>query len=487
MQGVDKNFDFHWQNNIPGDEVHVAGNDVQYRGQTVQYPFTNNINHHIKIDIQEKKFKFYIDGNQIYDTEDHSYVFSGHEQMGLRFSAGSVFPTEVYFDNIIVTTSDSANLAVPLLKQTDPLWANDLYDSANLWSTGATGIDRWGCALTSAVMVLQYNQINKLPNDQVLTPGTLNSWLKSVPDGYVRNGNVNWLAISRMTRLSKINNPNFGYDALEYKRVNGINNTLLTTDLNNGLPAIIEEPGHFVVAKGINSNTYNINDPFYSKTTLAEYNNTYSSYGKFVPSNTDLSYLKFVVDPSVDIVVRDSSGNPVGEVYTENPISDPLNLLGNSVGPLKVIYFAKPPTDNYKVYISSNTLSQYHLDGYLYDVNGDVKILTTQGSVNSNDTDVYNLFEDHNYSALSGIISFDKLLSDINVFYQIGKITKKGSYNYLLNKISSAKGYSLTNPTRAKDLLTTVRNQLVDDKKKGIDSEASAFIIHQIDLLMPTF
>lgn len=344
-----------------------------------------------------------------------------------------------------------------------------------------------GCALTSAVMVLKYNLINKLPNDQILTPATLNSWLKSVPDGYDRNGGVSWTAIARMTRFSKINNPSFGYDALEYIRIKGVNNTQLTADLNSGVPAIIEEPGHFVVAKGINSNTYNINDPFYSKTTLAEYNNTYNSYGKFVPSNTDLSYLKFVVDPSVDIVVRDSSGNPVGEVYTENPISDPLNLLGNSVGPLKVVYFAKPPTDNYKVYISSNTLSQYHLDGYLYDVNGDVKILTTQGSVNSNDTDVYNLFEDHNYSALSGIISFDKLLSDINVFYQIGKITKKGSYNYLLNKISSAKGYSLTNPTRAKDLLITERNQLVDDKKKGIDSEASAFIIHQIDLLMLTF
>jgi len=141
------------------------------------------------------------------------------------------------------------DLGVPLLKQTDPLWGTQVYNSANLWAPGSSGISSWGCALTSAAMVFQYHKITKLPDNSNLDPGSLNTWLKNHPDGYIRNGLVNWLALSRLSKLAKAENSDFTYDVLEYKRAGGDQNQL-KTDLGNNIPDILEEPRAFYCRKG---------------------------------------------------------------------------------------------------------------------------------------------------------------------------------------------------------------------------------------------
>jgi uncharacterized delta-60 repeat protein len=425
-----------------------------------------------------------------------SFVFSigqGYDQLqsivlqddGKIISAG--FTSNGSYNDWVVArflNSSDISLNVPLLKQTDSHWASDIYDNANLWSTGATDIGRWGCAVTSAAMVLQYNKIDTLPNSQPLTPGTLNSWLKSMPDGYVRNGLLNWLAVSRISELSKINNPDFNFDGLEYKRVNNQDDTQLVTDINNGIPGILEEPGHFVVAKGAGDGTFDINDPYYDRSTLADYGNAYNSYGKYTPSNTDLSYLMFVVDPTVNIVLKDGQGNQLGDVFTEEPIVDPLNVLNNTAGPLKMVMFSKPPTGKYTVEVTSTNPVFYFLQGYIYGTNGNVKILDKKDVLSNNDTDSFTI--DYDNSDVSGVnlsenVTFDTLGNDIEALYSLGNIDKQ-FYKELINKISEIER------TNGKDNSSTI-NKLKElykeiGKKEQIDSYSATILLNDIQELI---
>src|SRR5688572_30899130 len=39
-----------------------------------------------------------------------------------------------------------------------------------------------------------------LPNNAELSPASLNDWLNAQPDGYLGEGAINWLAVSRLTQ-----------------------------------------------------------------------------------------------------------------------------------------------------------------------------------------------------------------------------------------------------------------------------------------------
>lgn len=483
IQGADRNFDFHWQNNSPLEEVHFAGNDVNFKDDTTQYVLTNNVNHKVKIDIQGKKFQFYIDGNKIYDAEDPQYIFSGHEQIGLRMTAGSVFPTEVWFDNVKVTTDGDDTLGVPLIKQTDPLWANNIYDTAFSWTPGSKSIGTWGCALTSAVMVFKYNGITKTPTGEDLTPGTTNSWLQGTQDGYIRNGLLNWLALTRFSRLAKITNI-LPFDALEYKRINHRDDSFLSDSLGKKIPPILEEPGHFIVATGTDSanTTFFINDPAFARTTLNDsYNKNYLTMGTYTPVNSDLSYIMLVVDPNINITVTDQNGNPVGESFIQSPISDPLGISTNIKGPLKIYYYPKPSTGKYSVVLSAVGLSPYQLDEYLYDINGDVVKKTDSGNLNgTKDSYVIN-FDKNNYSNdTSEKITFDYIKKEIIDGYNQKKIKNVGLRAALLGGLDIAK--NSRNKSFTKAALDTMI-LIISKEKKNIDSVFAATLISDIQSL----
>lgn len=477
-------YELHFQ--APND--FTLGGPISSFLTNVHQSYLNGNTYHIKIVVDIDKVKVYIDDVLVRDVLLSSPLPLG--TIGLRAGVGGDPASETWFDNIKVTSIDnpSNDLNVPLLKQTNSPWGGDLYDSANLWSTGATDISRWGCAITSAAMVLHYNNIAKLPDGQDLTPGSLNSYLKSIPDGYISNGMTNWHAISVMTKKAKINNPNFGYHALVDKYIGSNDSTTVNNDLTNNIPDILQVTtslgSHFVVAKGANNTSFNINDPFYNRTDLSQYNNTFNSARSFVPSNTDLSYIMLVVDPTVDILVKDDNGNNVGQGFIESPIGDPLHALSNTKGPLREVIVPVPASGQYTVLISSQNTQQYTLHSYLYDIDGNLKMVENQDIVNQGTTNTYTLNFDKNIignTTYEQVITIKKLDNDIDALFSLGHI-KKEFYKELVEKVKEIEKYQ---DKKGEGYLGKL-NELYKEigKKKGIDNFGSEILLNDLQQLI---
>jgi len=349
-------------------------------------------------------------------------------------------------------------LLVPSIKQINPFWKAQVYDSAKKWSPSDPTIGTWGCALTSATMVLNYYNILKLPDSSFITPSTLNKWLISQKDGYLGNGNLNWLAISRLSKIAKNSghNPNFSNDALEFQRTGSNNKNQLTTDLQNGQPDILEEPGHFTVAKGIKDSTFLINDPFYSYTTLADgYNNSFISLNRFIPSNTDLSYILITGTKLNDLAITDSHSNSHGETFLQNPLENDYNSSQKAGDLTRELLFKNPSSGEYTLKISSLNNSLYSFDIYLYNTDGNPNIKTVSGLTSNDNPDYITISYDHDnndYSTAKKVVTFDTVIKDINEAISLRKIDKTLG-NSLISLLNSTRKLSQKNKSIAQATL----------------------------------
>lgn len=341
---------------------------------------------------------------------------TGEIGSGTTPPSSTLTPTETATPTITATPTTTATatatttstptptpMNVPNLKQYEGGWENVFYDHT------VKTIKDWGCALTSAAMVLKYHGHNILPD-------YLNSWLNSQPDGYIRNGLINWLAVSRFTKINDSNSS----PTLEYKRL-GVDDTKLDNELNNLRPAILKENGHFVVATGKNHDTYFINDPGYpNRNTLESYEDNYLAINTYTPTHSDLSYMMFVIDPDMQLSLQDSNGNFVDFTsFVEGGILD-----GESV---RVLYFEKPKSGNYKLLVTGPS-GDYTLESYLYDINGNVTKSSFSGVLYGNDTDIYQIgyFSDSYVS-----ISIDEILKDLENAKNNKLIKNNGIYQMI--------------------------------------------------------
>ncbi len=465
-------YEIHFQS--PGD--FTLGGPIDAAIVNVPQGYPNGSTYHIKTVVNVDKVKVFI--NNVLVREVHLSTPLPLGTIGLRAGVGGDPSSETWFDNVIVSTLDE-NLDVPLLKQTNPSWGNQTYDSANVWSPSSPGISSWGCALTSAAMVFQYHGIKKLPNNRTLDPGTLNDWLISQPDGYVRNGLVNWLALSRLSRLAENKNSGFLSDALEYRRKNGSDNSQLESDIRNGIPGILEEPGHFIVGKGFNPSTFLINDPFYDHTDLSSYGNTFQSLGRYIPSNTDLSYIMLVIDQNVDISLKDSSNNLVGESFIQAPLEEDGGD-GISGVPVKILYYPKPQDGGYTINVSSSSVHAYALNIYLYDALGNPSIQNETGSVGPGDPDSIPI----HFEGSNNAVTFDTLINDINELRNSDDIYNFGVYISLISKAEGAKLLAFLNKNTAKNILNSMLNELNAQKGKHINETAFNLLNNDIQALI---
>lgn len=380
-------------------------------------------------------------------------------------------------------TDGNPDLQVPLLKQTDSPWADDLYDSANLW-TSDPSFYRWGCAVTSAAMVFNYYGLNQMEDGSSLDPGSLNEWLKSQSDGYIGNGNTNWLALSRLSkRISDFNGVSF--NALEFSRTVASDHDIVKNEIDNEIPSILKVPEHFVVAKGYTDDNILINDPYYERDDLTAYENTFQNISTFTPSNTDLSYLMLIVNDDVSIKVFDGDNNEVGDLIIEEPIADPAGEITSNTEPLKIVYVAKPSSGKYRIEISADGKTNYILDAYLYDEEGNVKQFSFDDSIHK-ETDTYHIDFDKNDNSDSYVLenaTYTTLIKEIKNLYD-NKELKLGAYIEISTKLKLAQTAQKNNTLEKRylnDLKNTVRKLY---RNKEISSFANEYLTKRIEFLI---
>jgi len=382
------------------------------------------------------------------------------------------------------TKSADLILDVPNLKQTDEPWQSDTYDSANIWNPSNSIINRFGCALTSAAMILRYHGINLLPDETALDPGSLNTWLNGQEDGYVGDGYINWLAVSRLSRLARDTNNITDFEALEYTRLTGQNNTQLTNDLNNSRPDILQEPGHFIVAKGIGDNTFYINDPYYDRTDLNSYANAYLSLGRYIPSNTNLSYIMLVTNPDIQIAATNAENKFVGNQFTEQPLI--IDGINSNMKPIKTFYIPKPQKETYKIQLSSINTKVHEIKIYLYDTQGNVNIIKQNIVIGANNPEFLEIRfdpENSNNSILEKIVTFQSTIKDIREGQSL-KLINKAVANNLISIITNAeKDYKKGKKNLVLLRLKSFEILLDSTRRIGVNEEAYQILFYDVSYL----
>jgi hypothetical protein len=442
IEGADNNFDFRWKYDEETSSYYVE--EVHYLNENYAW---NNFNcealtnsplaygqvNHISAVFKGSFVSVTVNGIKIIECIDNNYPIYGHDYIGARIGTGGSYPKEGWFDNFRATTLDDEPiptptpsiipspsptiipevLNVPMLKQTTFPWGLQTYDSANKWTKNLT-VSSWGCALTSAAMVLQYHGFKLLPDGTTLNPGTLNTWLKSQKDGYIGEGFVNWLSLSRLSKLSKTINKIDDFDALEYVRKNTTDMEVLKNDLRQGNPDILEEPGHFIVAKGIRDNTILINDPYFNRQTLNDgYLNTFMNIGSYSRVSSDLSYILIVSDSVTKININ----NEAGESFVQQPLIDDLKK-GKKNAPLRFYYLRKPEAKKYELQLSTQDKNIVNVAIYLYDQYGSVYLLSEKILLTSKPKKIQIKFNknDIGKSTIKRTISIDDIITEIKYF-----------------------------------------------------------------------
>jgi hypothetical protein len=482
--GVDKVIFFRWNENKATYSIDLRsfypnnGNDIQlnkalniFNGpyfllKEVDYP--NNVNEWYLITVDTEnvfdgvKINVYIDGQHLFEYIDplgNSPILNGAVGVGI-WPQGT---QTIHFDDITVSnlpslptlppstqppnptnapTSTPLLLKVPNIKQNSPPWKLLEYDHASLWTNNPT-IERWGCALTSATMILQYYNINT-------DPKSLNDWLKTQQDGYLDNGLINWLAVSRFSKISSNNKL-----SLEYRRL-PFSYTKLDEEFQSipPRPSIIKLLGHFIVAIGKNSLDYDIIDPASEKNLLSLFN-TPLTINQFKPSQTDLSYILFTIDSKYNLIITDTNGNNLSNyIFNEDPIIDDINGSALNTNNLTTFMFPSPPDGLYKVKISG-PLSQYNAKVFLYDVDGNLTYQKLTDYINTNQYDLVSINFNETPTANKNI-NIDTIIDNLKNGYALKLFRNHLPYFSIKSQLHLAK--ELINKRKYKQLRTVLTN-----------------------------
>ena len=213
-----------------------------------------------------------------------------------------------------------------------------------------------------------------------------NKWLKDTPGGYNRNLGINWGVAATVAHKAKNINPNFQYNSLEVDDDWTYSSTRLKDSLGQGMPGILQmntpQGMHFIVAKGIDSNNkFIINDPFYDRTSLSSYGDTAASMRRFIPANSDMSYILFAVDEGITISVKDQGGNSVGKTYLDYGPGNPTGASYKAPSPLTIFNYAKPSSGTYQIKLNSTSSKNFQLDLTVITQEGNIKTETIKGLV----------------------------------------------------------------------------------------------------------
>jgi len=131
-KGTDKNLIFRFQNTSNWYGIHhglgriyfekiVGGVDYSSQVPSVERALYNNVVYHFKIILQGRTIQIYINDDLIFDFVDQDPVLETGKA-GLRAGTGAVFPTEVWFDNVVVTSLDEEKEPIVLIPGHGASW-----------------------------------------------------------------------------------------------------------------------------------------------------------------------------------------------------------------------------------------------------------------------------------------------------------------------------------------------------------------------------
>lgn len=463
--------------------------------------------HHVRIEGNTNNIKVYFDSVEVINYIDtDNPILNGGIGLFIEVSGLNNVTNQTSYDNIIVNTIDSSTptsnptvsptplaspfptqfpspnptnvaLSVPDIKQYSSPWENKIYNNYSELSTNET-IKKWGCALTSAAMILNYYN-HQISVDQ------LNIWLKQ-NGGYDSSHGVKFPFVAAYATANE--NANQNKPGLEFTREN-YSVQKLQDEIAYSKPAILEVPNplspsgsHFLVAKGTFSNDFLINDPGSNKTLLSQHAFP-RSLRLFQPAYTDASYILLYTSSNFIMKAFDPNGIEVSNVYnTEYPLGD--NNEGSLAGkPIGILSIPKPSQGEYKIQIGGNT-GMYTVESDLINSSGKIQIKSLKGILKAPIFDEIKIIMGKDSQATL-IVNIESTINDLDAIYSQNLIKNKNIYILLRSELVSAQNWQLKNKiTLYKATLKLVRSEIKKISQKTINYEAKEILLEDINTLL---
>jgi hypothetical protein len=221
---------------------------------------------------------------------------------------------------------DPSGNGAPFFAQNNALWGKQEYAKAADPEFGpdwcGTTIEQCGCAMTSVTTIMGLFEILTMPDGQALTPKTVNDWFnleaRKTPRGWVSQGyiygDVIWTAANQLS--GEIAKAHPGSRTIRFVRTGSGSDEEIRNELKAGRPIVLEVPGHWIAAVGLDGDKILINDPYYrDRKTLDVYAGKVKSSVLFEPSD-DLSAVVFTAPADVRFRITDKQGRVVGTLDT---------------------------------------------------------------------------------------------------------------------------------------------------------------------------
>jgi len=273
----------------------------------------------------------------------------------------------------------------------------------------------WECdktmrlAVSSVAMVLKYYGVDRDPFGNPTTPETVNNYFKRdeicmgdkcASLGYSQ-GNIKWSAAGIYSSQS---NKNFSSQKIVYIGPSDYNSESVKGQIEAEKPVILRVPSreHWVVATGIQNDTFLINDPAYNRTALDDpaYGNNALAARNYQKTASDFSSFEVTSLAPSQILVTDSEGRrtrfdpstssaveeiPNSFYYFEDAYDDPTdeNPPPPSGSGVYIVLILTPGQDEYKVELIGEAGEEYSFFVHASDTDANVDFNLFEGDISS--------------------------------------------------------------------------------------------------------
>lgn len=382
MRDANHFYDFHFYNNQL--IVEDIRNGFSLVRTSIPFVLETNRDYAIHLLYSKEKIEMLVDGEKLFATDATWPAIPDGGKFGLKIATGSVANSKAYFDQIVVREFLPNKVH---FKQNDELWATNVYDHADRWSSDPS-MSRWACALSSAAMLLRSNGFHFLENGELLDPVSLNNWLLAQSDGYVADGLLNWLAISRLSQILSTRDggllPKLEFSFFQGEVVENLATLQQFLSGNSGQIAAV--PGHFFFVENYleDEDDFMIKDPLYDYNLLSDVSSSIESLRLFKPSFTDLSYLFLVVPAGLDFSLSNELGQEIKELQA---VKESIVAETEAIGAgYDLFYYPQPKEEQLNLLFTAENFSLEILDElqiFFYQVDGSVQVLNWRSLIAS--------------------------------------------------------------------------------------------------------